>query len=67
MRASSVGRRVAWSGRTASQVASGGVVTRSSVISYNSDNGVIRPQPTRHLSAFPQLSRYFNPEFFTGK
>jgi len=48
-------------------MASGGVVTRSTVISYNSDNGVIRPQPARHQSAFPQLSGYFNLEFFMGK
>src|SRR6266542_6833651 len=34
MVASSVGRRLAWSGRSASQVASGGVVTRSSGVSY---------------------------------
>ncbi len=67
MRASSVGRRVAWAGRSASQVVSGGVVTRSSGISYNSDNGVIRPQPARHQSAFPQLSGYFDLEFFMGK
>ena len=67
MRASSGGRRVAWSGRSASQVASGGVVTRSSVISYNSDNGVIRPQPAHALAAFPQLSGYLDPEFFMRK
>ena len=67
MRASSAGRRLAWSGRSASQVASGGVVTRSTVISHDSDNGVIPPQPTLHLSAFPQLSDYFNPEFFIAK
>jgi hypothetical protein len=67
MRASSVGSRVAWSGRSASQVASGGVVTRSTVISYNGDNGAIRPQPARPQSAFPQLSGYVNPEFFMGK
>ena len=67
MRASSTGRRVAWSGRSASQVASGGVVTQSSVISYNSDNGVIRPQPAHRLIAFPQLSGYSDPEFFMGK
>lgn len=67
MRASSVGRRVAWAGSRSSQVASGGVVVRSSVISYNSDNGVIRPQPARPRSAFPQLSGYFDPEFFRGK
>jgi hypothetical protein len=67
MRASSAGRRVAWSGRSASQVVSGGVVTRSSGISYNSDNGVIRPQPASHPSAFPQLSGHFNPEFFIAK
>ncbi len=41
--ASSSGRRVAWSGSRSSQAFSGGVVVRSSVISYNSDNGVIRP------------------------
>jgi hypothetical protein len=67
MRASSAGRRVAWSGRSASQVVSGGVVTRSSVVSYNSNNGVIRPQPAHRLVAFPQLSGYFDPEFFMGK
>jgi hypothetical protein len=67
MRASSAGRRMAWSGRSASQVVSGGVVTRSSVISYNSNNGVIRPQPAHALVAFPQLSGYFNLEFFMGK
>ena len=33
----------------------------------HSDNGVIRPQPASHLSAFPQLSGYFNPEFFIAK
>jgi len=37
------------------------------VISYNSDNGVIRPQPARIRSAFPQLNGYFDPEFFMGK
>jgi len=42
-------------------------VVRSSVISYNSDNGVIRPQPARTPSAFPQLSGYFDTEFFIGK
>jgi len=67
MRASSAGRRLAWSGRSASQVASGGVVTRSSGISYNSDNGVIPPQPAHAPAAFPQLSGYFDPEFFMGK
>jgi hypothetical protein len=30
------------------------------------DNGVIRPQPARVPSAFPQLSGYFDPEFFMG-
>jgi hypothetical protein len=48
-------------------VASGGVATRSSVISYDSDNGVVRPQPAHALAAFPQLSGYFDPEFFMGK
>jgi len=48
-------------------VVTGGVVVRSSVISYNSDNGVIRPQPARSPSAFPQLSGYFDVEFFMGK
>jgi hypothetical protein len=67
MRASSSGRRLAWSGSRSSQVASGGVVMRSSVISYNSDNGVIRPQQARHRSAFPQLSGYLDPEFFMAK
>ncbi len=67
MWASSSGRRVACSGSRSSQVASGGVVTRSSVISYNSDNGVIRPQPAQHRSAFQQLSGNFNHEFFMAK
>ncbi len=67
MRASSSGRRVAWSGSRSSQVVRGGAVVRSSVISYNSDNGVIRPQPARIRSAFPQLNGYFDPEFFMGK
>src|SRR6266487_3142005 len=47
------GRRVAWSGSSASQAASGRVVTRSSGSSHNSDNGVARPQPARVLSAYP--------------
>jgi hypothetical protein len=34
---------------------------------HNGDNGVIRPQPPRPQSAFPQLSGYFNPEFFMEK
>ncbi len=67
MAASSVGRRLAWSGRSASQVVSGGVVTRSSGISHNSDNSLIRPQRAQHLSAFPQLSPYLDPEFFMAK
>jgi hypothetical protein len=67
MRASSSGRRLAWSGSSASQVVSGGLVVRSSVISYNSDNGVIRPQPSPYPIVFPQLSGYFNPEFFMTK
>jgi hypothetical protein len=67
MRASSSGRRLAWSGSRSSQVASGGVVVRSSGISNNSDNGVIRPQPSPYPVVFPQLSRYFDPEFFMGK
>jgi hypothetical protein len=67
MRASSVGSRVAWSGSRSSQAASGGVVTRSSVISYNSDNGAIRPQPASIPAAFPQLSRYLDLEFFMAK
>jgi hypothetical protein len=48
-------------------VASGGVVVRSSGISYNSDNGVIRPQPASVPAAFPQLNGYLNPKFFMGK
>ena len=67
MRAGSTGRRLAWPGRSASQVVSGGVVTRSSGISYNSDNGVIRPQPNPYPVVFPQLSGSFNPEFFMAK
>jgi hypothetical protein len=67
MRASSGGRRVAWAGRSASQVVSGGVVTRSSGISHNSDNRVIRPQPAHTPIAFPLLSGYFDAEFFMGK
>jgi hypothetical protein len=67
MRASSAGRRVACSGRSASQVASGGVVTRSSGISYSSDNGVIPPQLALALAAFPQFTGYFDPEFFMAK
>ncbi len=67
MRASSSGRRLAWSGRRSSQVVSGGLVVRSSVISYNSDNGVIRPQPSPYPVVFQQLSGYFHPEFFMGK
>ncbi len=59
MWASSVGRRLAWSGS--------GVVTRSSVISYNSDNGVIRPQPRQSPPAFPQLTSHPQPDFFMGK
>jgi hypothetical protein len=58
------GRRVPRSGRSASQMVSGGVVTRSTVISYNSDNGVLRTQPARHQSASPQLSGYFDLGFF---
>ena len=67
MVASSVGRRLAWSGSRSSQVKSGGVVTRSSVISYNSDNGVIRPQPRQSPPAFPQLTSHPQPDFFMGK
>ena len=67
MRASSSGRRLAWSGSRSSQVASGGVVVRSSGISYKSDDGVIRPQPSPYLIVFPQLSGSFDPEFFMGK
>jgi hypothetical protein len=67
MRASSVGSRVAWSGSRSSQVVSGGVVTRSSGSSYNSDNGVIRPQPASIPAAFPQLSGYLDPKFFMRK
>jgi hypothetical protein len=67
MRASSSGRRLAWSGSRSSQVVSGGLVVRSSVISYNSDNGVIRPQPSPCPIVFPQLSGYFDPEFFMTK
>jgi len=48
-------------------VVSGGVVVRSSVISYDSDNGVIRPQPSPPPVVFPQLSGYFDAEFFMGK
>jgi len=48
-------------------VVSGGVVVRSSGISYNSDNGVIRPQPSPYPVVFPQLSGSFDPEFFMGK
>jgi len=58
---------LAWSGSRSSQVASGGVVVRSSVISYNSDNSAIRPQPSPYPVVFPQLSGYFHPEFFMGK
>lgn len=46
---------------------SGGLVVRSSVISYNSDNGVIRSQPSPCLIVFPQLSGYLDPEFFMTK
>jgi hypothetical protein len=48
-------------------VASGGVVVRSSGISYNSDNSVIRPQPNPYPVVFPQLSGYLDPEFFMAK
>jgi hypothetical protein len=48
-------------------VASGGVVTRSSGISYNSDNSVIRPQPAHTLAAFPLVNSHPDPEFFMGK
>jgi hypothetical protein len=67
MRVSSAGSRVAWSGSRSSQVVTDGVVVRSSGVSYNSDNGGIRPQPRHDQAAFPQLSSYFDPEFFMGK
>jgi len=37
------------------------------VISYNSDNGVIRPQPRQSPPAFPQLTSHPQPDFFMGK
>jgi len=48
-------------------MASGGVVVRSSVISYTSDNGVIQSQPCQDLPAFPQLTSYPQPDFFMRK
>lgn len=67
MVAGSVGRRLAWSGRSASQVTSGGVAMRSSVDSYSSDNGAIRPQPAQRPFTSPQLSGYPSPDFFMAK
>jgi hypothetical protein len=42
-------------------------VVRSSGNSHNSDNGVIRPQPSLYPVVFLQLSGYFDAEFFMRK
>jgi hypothetical protein len=56
------GQAGGWSGRSASQVASGGVVTRSTVISYTATTVSFDHNQPRTPLAFPQLSGYFDPE-----